>query len=246
MKVAMADTEPESSISLPNTAPSRNNGKKRARKSAALPMKVWVQCASRGSRENRAATRAAIGASSNTLQPRNANAIKRASPPSIPASPISVIGSALREQDVEVSGRPSAEIITMACKEFIGAAASLLLEQRDERAFGIQLRRRAELREPIALDRVRPHPGPTCAFATARIGHLAQQRNHAQLLHERRIEGNLVEPVQDLGCGARRVGALARIDLDQDGVVSVRLPDQRRDGGIAGIAAVPVKLAANL
>jgi hypothetical protein len=42
----MAATDPLFSMSLPNRAPSRNNGKNCARNSAALPMKVWVQWAS--------------------------------------------------------------------------------------------------------------------------------------------------------------------------------------------------------
>ena len=43
MKLAMALTDPLSSISLPNSAPSRNSGKNCARNCAALPMKVCVQ-----------------------------------------------------------------------------------------------------------------------------------------------------------------------------------------------------------
>ena len=58
MKLAIAATEPLSSISLPNSAPSRNSGKNCARKPAALSMKVWVQWASSGSRENSAAIKA--------------------------------------------------------------------------------------------------------------------------------------------------------------------------------------------
>jgi len=50
-----------SSISLPNSAPSRNSGKNCARKLAALSMKLWVQWASKGSRENIAAIKAASG-----------------------------------------------------------------------------------------------------------------------------------------------------------------------------------------
>ena len=44
-------TEPLSSISLPNSAPSRNSGKNCARNCAALRMNVCVQCASSGSPE---------------------------------------------------------------------------------------------------------------------------------------------------------------------------------------------------
>ena len=59
MNCAIALTEPLSSISLPNSAPSRNSGKNCARNCAALPMKVWVQCASSGSPAKAAATSAA-------------------------------------------------------------------------------------------------------------------------------------------------------------------------------------------
>ena len=55
MKRAMASTEPLSSMSLPNSAPSRNSGKNCARNCAALPMNVCVQWASSGSRETAAA-----------------------------------------------------------------------------------------------------------------------------------------------------------------------------------------------
>ena len=70
MKVAMADTEPLSSISLPNRAPRRKIGKNCMTNCAALAMKVCVQRASRGSPDNPAAMIAAAGASSRMLQPR--------------------------------------------------------------------------------------------------------------------------------------------------------------------------------
>ena len=70
MNAAIASTEPLSSISFPNSAPSRKIGKNWAMKPAAADMKVSVQCASNGSPENAATTSAAAGASSSTLQPR--------------------------------------------------------------------------------------------------------------------------------------------------------------------------------
>ena len=70
MKAEMARTEPLSSISLPNSAPSRKIGKNWARNPAAAGMKVWVQCASTGSPATPAATKAAAGASNKTLHPR--------------------------------------------------------------------------------------------------------------------------------------------------------------------------------
>ena len=55
MKLAIEVTEPESSISLPNRAPSRKSGKNWAKNPAPLRMNVWVQCARIGSRETNAA-----------------------------------------------------------------------------------------------------------------------------------------------------------------------------------------------
>jgi hypothetical protein len=78
------------------------------------------------------------------------------------------------------------------------------------------------------------------------VRHLAQQRHHAQFLHQRRVEGNLVEPVEDLVGRARQVRPFARIDLHQDGVVRVAFAHQRRQGRITGIAAIPVRFAVDL
>src|SRR5947199_1067606 len=129
MKLAIGATEPLSSISLPNSAPSRNSGKNCARKPAALTMKVWVQWASSGSRENSAAIKAASGASSNTLQPRKANAIKRPSPIRMPRSPAPVIASAFREQRVEIGRGLPADILAVGVKECVGALAALFFQE---------------------------------------------------------------------------------------------------------------------
>src|SRR5579864_6638874 len=200
MKFAIAATEPLSSINLPNSAPSRNSGKNCARKPAALTMKVSVQWASSGSRENSAAIKAASGASSSTLQPWKANKIRRPSPIRMPRSPDTVIISAIREQNVDIGRGMLSDILAMGCEECVGALAPLFLQQRNELPLGVELRRRSEVRERVAHNPVRAHSRPTRAFAVSGVRHLAQQRDHAQFLHQRRVEGNLVEPVQDLGC----------------------------------------------
>ena len=132
MKLAIAATEPQSSISLPNSAPSRKSGKNWARKPAALRMNVCVQCARIGSCEKNAATTAAIGASRRTLQPLNASQIRRPSPTRIPARPTRSgrLISALRQQFVEVDRGPFADVLAMRRQELVGAAPPLLLQQR--------------------------------------------------------------------------------------------------------------------
>src|SRR5512140_2588731 len=150
MKLAIAATEPLSSISLPNSAPSRNSGKNCARQPAALSMKVWVQWASSGSRENSPAISPASGASSSTLHPLKANQISRPSPIRMPRRPNTVITSAFREQDVEIGSGALSEILAVGGKKCVGAAAAFFLQQRNEPPLGVELRRRAEARKHIA------------------------------------------------------------------------------------------------
>src|SRR4051812_47300756 len=85
------------------------------------------------------------------------------------------------------------------------------------------------------------HTGPACTFAPARIRDLTKEGDHAQFLHKRGVEGNFVEAIEYFRRGARRVSALARIDLHQYRVVGVALSHQRCDGRIADIAPVPEK-----
>src|SRR5262249_6165450 len=142
MKLAMAETQPLSSMSLPNRAPSRNNGKNCARKAAALPMKVCVQFASSGSIANAAARRAAAGASSSTLQPRSASQTRSAKPSTIPIRPM--VSDAC-EQLVEVEGGASAEIVVVRAQECLTGPAPLVAQHAQEFPLGVELRRRAEL-----------------------------------------------------------------------------------------------------
>jgi hypothetical protein len=60
------------------------------------------------------------------------------------------------------------------------------------------------------------------------------------------VEGNLIQTVENVRGRARRSLALNRVDLDENGVSRLALLNEWRDGRIAGIAAVPVRLAVNL
>src|SRR5262249_50893048 len=158
-------TEPLSSISLPNKAPSRKIGKNWARNVAALPMKVWVQWASSGSPAKRAATMAASGASSSTLQPRKASQTTRPSPARMPTRPGRVIGSAFGQQQVDMGGRSRADIVRMGGEKLVRAAAALGLQHHEEVEFGIEFGRRTEFRQPVGHDPVRAHCRPARALA---------------------------------------------------------------------------------
>ena len=87
---------------------------------------------------------------------------------------------------------------------------------------------------------------PARAFASARIGDLAQDRDQSQLLHQRRIERDLVQAVEDLACRARNAGTLDRIDLNEHRIARCALTHEWRDGRITHITAVPIRLAVNL
>src|SRR5262245_16129083 len=151
MKRAMTSTDPLSSISLPNSAPSRKSGKNRARNSAAPPMKVWVQWASSGAPEKAAATSAAPGASKRMLQPRYDSHIRRPSARTMPASPIR---SHRADECVEIERRAPAEIGAMGRDESAGASAAFVAQHGQKRPFGVELRRIAELGHHRARDAV--------------------------------------------------------------------------------------------
>ena len=76
--------------------------------------------------------------------------------------------------------------------------------------------------------------------------HLAQQRDHAQLLDQHRVERHLVEAVEDVARRARHARPLHRVDRDEDRVARRAFAHQRRHGRISRIAAVPVGLAVDL
>src|SRR5262249_13632131 len=154
------------------SAPSRNNGKNCARNPAALPMNVWVQLARRGSIANAAASRAAAGASSNTLQPRSASQMRRANPSRIPKRPI--VSDAL-EQLVEVERGTSAEVFVVGGEECVTGAAPLIAQHAQKFPLGIELRRIAELDHHVARDAMNAHVGPFRVFGIVRLRDLAQQ-----------------------------------------------------------------------
>src|SRR5215831_11461741 len=127
MKPAMVCTDPLSSMSFPNNAPSRKIGKNCAMNCAALPMNVCVQWASSGSPANAAATIATAGASSSTLQPRNDSQTSRPRATTIPTRPkTSDMASHLLQEDVQVDRRALADVVAVGGQEGLGGTAALV------------------------------------------------------------------------------------------------------------------------
>jgi hypothetical protein len=57
------------------------------------------------------------------------------------------------------------------------------------------------------------------------------------------VEGNLIEPIENIRRRPRRFRPFARVDLNQDGIVRVAFANEWRDRRIAGVTAVPIRLA---
>src|SRR5215475_7738941 len=129
-------------MSLPNRAPSRNIGKNCAMNRAALPMKVCVQWASRGSPAKAAATIATAGASRSTLHPRNESQIRRPRASRIPTRPMV---SNLLQENIQIDRRALADVLAVGCEEGFSGMAAFVAQHAKEIPFGVELRRRAEL-----------------------------------------------------------------------------------------------------
>src|SRR5271169_6780372 len=118
----MEETEPESSISLPNSAPNRNKGKNCATNWAALSMKVCVQLASNGSAAKVAAIRPAIGASRRMLHPEGKENEKSERDKDAEKTH----GSELRQELVDVKRRRLAKVVAVRDQEIIRGLAAFL------------------------------------------------------------------------------------------------------------------------
>src|SRR5262245_11197926 len=194
MKWAIAWTDPLSSMSFPNSAPSRNIGKNCAMNCAALPMKVCVQWASRGSPAKAAATIATAGARRSTLHPRNDSQIRRPRATRIPTRPMS---SNLLQKDIQIHRRALADVLTIRREKGLRGAAAFVAQHAKEIPFGVELRRCAKLGQKLAGDKMNAHLGPFASLGTPRVHDLPQKRDHAQLFEQRCIERHLVQSIED-------------------------------------------------
>ena len=84
------------------------------------------------------------------------------------------------------------------------------------------------------------------AAQLAVLDHPADEGDRPHLAHERGVEADLVDAVHDVARRGRHVGAVHRVDVDHDHVRRLAVVDQRVDGGVAHVAAVPIGLAVDL
>jgi hypothetical protein len=67
-----------------------------------------------------------------------------------------------------------------------------------ELPFRVELGGIAEFGHGFAGHPMNPHAGPLRPFGVARLRELPQQRDHAKLFEQHRIEGDLVQAVEDV------------------------------------------------
>ena len=60
------------------------------------------------------------------------------------------------------------------------------------------------------------------------VGNFVEQGDHAQFFQQRRVERHFIQPVKDVARRAWNRGALDRIDLHQNRVVRLAIPNQGR------------------
>ena len=72
------------------------------------------------------------------------------------------------------------------------------------------------------------------------------EADRPHLPHQRRIEADLVDAVQNIICGVRHVFAEQRIDMNDDNVGAGAVIDEREECRISHVAAVPIGFAVDL
>ena len=129
-----------------------------------------------------------------------------------------------------------------------GMAAAMVAQIGQEAALGIQLRSGAELHhQSVGRDSVDQHPLHACTLLEpATLDHVVAEVDHPHLPHRGGIEADLVDPVQDIACRAGQLWPLDRTDVNDRDIAGVAAIDQREDGRIGRVAAVPVMLAIDL
>ena len=142
--------------------------------------------------------------------------------------------------------RARAQIRGVRRQELFCRAAALIAQHGQEFPLSVELRGRAKARNHVTCNAVNAHLGPASSLTAAWIGHLAEHSDHPQLFQQCRIEGDFVDPIQNLLGRAWGVGPFHRIDLNQDRIDRRTFPNERRDRGIAREPAVPIGLAIDL
>src|SRR6185503_17096932 len=152
---------------------------------------------------------------------------------------------------LKVQAGAHTDIVVVGVQETAGGAAAIGAQHFEEIIVGAEAAGVIQrLRRPCkgdAMDVDPPVlPGTGAARQLALVDQLADERNTAQLRHQRRVERDLVDPRQDLVLRLRHLLALQWIDLNQQQVLCICCADQRVERWIADITAIPIRLTIDL
>src|SRR5262249_44975333 len=150
----------------------------------------------------------------------------------IPTRPMS---SNLLQEDIQIDRRALADVVAVGREEGFGGTAAFVAQHAEEFPFGVELRRCAELRQNLAGVEMNAPLRTFAYLGDPRIHDLSQDRDHAQLLEQRGVERNFVQPVEDFARGARCPGSLDRVDADEKRVLRIALAYERRDRRVPGV-----------
>ncbi len=78
------------------------------------------------------------------------------------------------------------------------------------------------------------------------LDELVDEGDRPHLAHERGIEADLIDAIEDLRRGTRQRVALDRVDVNDDDILAPAIVDQGEHRRVAHIAAIPVMLAIDL
>ena len=148
---------------------------------------------------------------------------------------------------LEIRARLLGQVLEVGRQPFGGAGAAGVAQVGEELPVGVHLAVDAQLlHEVLGGDRVDQHALHAAFLDVALVDQAGDEGDRAHLAHQRGVEGDLVDAVEDLGRRPRHLGPRDRVDVHHDDVGRFALVDQREDGGIAHVAAVPVGLAVDL
>src|SRR5271157_659761 len=117
-------------------------------------------------------------------------------------------------------------------------------EMREKGPFGIDLAGNAELEHRLrVVDRMDVHVAEALALEVLIVDDFPEEGERAELFEQAGIECDLVQSVLNVSCRLRNIRAVERVDLDQDDVAGIAFVDEREEGRITHVTAIPISLS---
>src|SRR5215469_8095066 len=148
---------------------------------------------------------------------------------------------ALLENPRQVKRISGTDVLEMPRQPIPCGFSAAIPQMGKERPLGIELAGNAESEHRLLImDRMDMYVAKALSFEILVVDDFPKERERTQFLQQARIECYLVQPVLDVAGGLRNIRAIKRVDLDHDDIARIAFVDQRKEGRIAHIAAIPV------